>query len=141
MKKLTIAALLAAQIAAAMPAAAADLVDARSETAMRAGGFAGARIRVALDGAPRERLRAGVTIAPTRHDGRSDGSASLRIGEGLEFGLTERSAPTFSYAGQPVRDLVSPIGPNGRRQNISAVGWVAIGVGVVAATVFALYAL
>lgn len=142
MKKLMMAALVAGQLAtAATPAAAADLVDTRSDTVMQPGGFAGARLRIALDGAPPERVRAGVTIAPTRHDVRGDGSATLRIGEGLEYGVSERRAPGFSFAGQPVRDIVSPVGPNGQRQNISTVAWVAIGVGVVAVTVFALYGL
>lgn len=139
MKKLMIAALLAAQIA--VPAQAADLVDTRGSEGMRQGGFAGARVRVSLDTEPRERVRASLTVAPTRHDVRSDGSARMRLGEGLEFGMSEHSRARFSFAGQPVRDLVSPVGPTGERRNVSTVGWVAIGVGVVAVTVFSLYAL
>jgi opacity protein-like surface antigen len=139
MKKLMIAALLAAQIA--VPAQAADLVDARTSEGMRPGGFAGARLRVSLDAEPRDRVRAGLTVAPTRHDLRGDGSSALRFGEGLEFGMSERRAAGFSFAGQPVRDIVSPVGPDGERRNISTVGWVAIGAGVVAVTVFSLYAL
>jgi hypothetical protein len=139
MKKVMIAALLAAQLA--VPAQAADLVDTRASEGMRPGGFAGARIRISLDAEPRERVRAGVTIAPTRHDMRGDGSARLRFGEGLEFGFSERRSASFSFAGEPVRDLVSPVGPDGKRSNVSTVGWVAIGVGVAAVTVFSLYAL
>ena len=139
MKKLMIAALLAGQVAT--PAAAADLIDTRNDTSMRSGGFAGARLRVSLDAEPRERVRAGLTVAPTRHDVRGDGSARLTFGEGLEFGMSERRAIGLSFAGQPVRDIVSPAAPGGERRNISPVGWVAIGVGVVAVTVFSLYAL
>lgn len=129
MRKLMIAALLAGQ--AATPAVAADLVDTRSEN-VRQGAFAGARLRISLDREARERVRAGVTIAPTRHDVRSDGTARLRLGEGLEFGATERGAPALTLAGQPVRDLAAPVGPAGTSRNISTIGWVAIGVGVVA---------
>ena len=136
MKKVIIAALVASQLA--IPAQAADLVDTRASEGMRPGGFAGARIRVSLDAEPRERIRAGLTVAPTRHDLSGDGSARLRFGEGLEFGLSERRPAGFSFAGEPVRDLVSPIGPDGNRRNISTVAWVGIGVGVLAVTAFAL---
>jgi opacity protein-like surface antigen len=139
MKKLIIAALVASQLA--IPAQAADLVDTRGSEGMRPGGFAGARIRVSLDAEPRERIRAGLTVAPTRHDFGGDGAARLRFGEGLEFGFSERRSAGFSFAGQPVRDLVSPIGPDGNRRNISTVAWVGIGVGVLAVTAFALYGL
>ncbi|HEX8192721.1 MAG TPA: hypothetical protein VF552_07445 [Allosphingosinicella sp.] len=139
MKKVMIAALLAAQLA--VPAQAADLVDTRTSENMRSGGFAGARVRVSLDAEPRERVRAALTLAPTRHDVRGDGSARVRFGEGLEFGMTDRRGASVSFAGTPVRDLVSPVAPDGQRRNISTVGWVAIGAGVVAATVFTLYAL
>jgi len=130
-KKIVIAALIAAQLSG--PAAAADLVDTRSEST-RQGAFAGARIRISLDSEPRERVRAGLTLAPTRHDVRPDGTARLRFGEGLEFGATERRAPGLTFAGQPVRDLASPVGPDGTRRNVSTIGWIAIGVGVTAVT-------
>jgi hypothetical protein len=139
MKKLMIALLVAGQIAT--PAMAADLVDAGVPGATRSGGFAGARLRVSLDPQPRERFSAGLTVAPTRHDLSGDGSARMRIGEGLEFGMSERRPLGLNFAGQPVRDLVRPAGPNGNRRNVSPVAWVAIGVGVVAVTLFSLYAL
>lgn len=130
MKKLMIAALIAGQIA--VPAQAADLVDTRGIEGTRQGAFAGARIRVSLDAEPRERVRAGVTLAPTRHDLRGDGSARLRIGEGLEFGYSDRRAPGLSLAGRPVAEIVQGAnGPDGDRRNVSTVGYVAIGVGVV----------
>jgi hypothetical protein len=138
MKKIAIAALIAGQLAG--PAAAADLVDTRSES-MRQGAFAGARVRISLDSEPRERVRAGLALAPTRHDVRPDGSARLRLGEGIELGASERRAPGLTFAGQPVRDLASPLGPDGTRRNVSTIGWVAIGVGVIAVTAFLLYGL
>ena len=64
MKKLTIAAVLAAQmLTAAQPALAADLTDTRAQ---RTGAFAGFRLRLPLDGeAGRQPIRAGLTLAPT----------------------------------------------------------------------------
>jgi hypothetical protein len=137
MKKLTLAALVAAQITTvAVPAQAAELVDTRTSEGSRPGAFAGARIRVSLDAEPRERVRAGVTFAPTRHDLRGDGSARLRFGEGLEFGMTDRRAPGLSFAGRPVAEIVQGgAGPQGERRNVSTVGYVAIGVGVIVVAV------
>lgn len=126
LKKIAIAALISGQLAS--PAMAADLVDGRTES-VRTGAFAGLRLRVSLDAEPQERVRGGLTFAPTRHDVATDGSARLRMGEGLEYGLSDRRAPELRFAGRPVRELA--VGPNGRRQNISTIGWVAIGVVVV----------
>ena len=129
MKKLLIAALAGAQVI--MPAAAADLDAARGAEASRTGAFAGVRLRVSLDPQPRERVRAGLAVSPTTHSLRGDGSARMRIGEGLEFGLGESRSAELSLAGRPV----SEIGPEAERSNVSTVGWVAIGVGVAAVAV------
>ena len=132
MKKITIAALVAAQLASAAPAGAADLIDLAGPNATRIGSFAGARLRISLDREPRERVRAGLTVAPTAQSVRADGVSRLRIGEGVEYGLTDRRGPTLSLGGRPVSEL-SPggRGPDGQRRNVSTLGWVAIGVGVV----------
>ena len=130
MKKFFAAALIAAQTAS--PAAAADLVRDAGVQERRMGAFAGARLRVSLDGQARERVRGGLSVSPTMHDVRADGTARLGIGEGLEFGLSDRRGPALSLAGTPVREIVQgPRGPEGDRRNVSTVGWVAIGVGVV----------
>ena len=140
MKKIAMIALIAAQLSS--PATAAELMRDASAQERRMGAFAGARFRISLDRAPRERVRAGLSLSPTIHDLRADGSASMRIGEGLEFGASERRAPGVLLAGQPVSALVQRgEGPDGRRQNVSTVAWVAIGVGVVAVSVFLLYGL
>jgi hypothetical protein len=132
MKKLTIAALVAAQLASVAPAPAADLIDTREQESTRTGSFAGARLRISLDREPRERVRAGLTIAPTTQSVRADGATRLRIGEGLEYGVTDRRGPALALAGRPVRELAEgPRGPDGQRKNVSTLGWVAIGVGVV----------
>jgi len=132
MKKVMIAALLAAQIASAAPAHAAELIDSAGPHSTRMGSFAGARLRISLDGEPRERVRAGLTVAPTAQSMRADGASRVRIGEGLEFGVTDRRGPALSLSGRPVSQLVSGgPGPEGDRRNVSTIGWVAIGVGVV----------
>ena len=132
MIKRMIAALAAAQLAAAPAAApAAELIDGAGAEASRAGAFAGVRLRVSLDPEPSERVRAGLVMSPTTHGLRRDGSARMRIGEGLEFGLSERRSAEVSLAGRPV----SEIGPEAERSHVSTVGWVAIGVGVAAVAV------
>ncbi|HYG29219.1 MAG TPA: hypothetical protein VD887_03280 [Allosphingosinicella sp.] len=132
MKKLTIIALVASQLAAAAPASAADLIDSAAQDSTRMGSFAGARLRISLDREPRERVRAGLTLAPTALAVRADGATRLRIGEGVEFGLSERRGPALSLNGRTISELAEgPRGPDGRRQNVSTLGWVAIGVGVV----------
>ena len=139
MKKVLIIALLAAQLGTA--ASAADLVDPTRSESTRTGAFAGARLRISLDPERRERVRAGLALAPTVHVGRDDGSGRLRIGEGLEFGLSERRAPELSFGGTPLKDLTGGgEGADGRRANVSTIGWVAIGALVVAVGGFALFA-
>lgn len=141
MKRLTLAALVAAQIAAvATPARGAEIVSADPERSHRTGAFVGARLRLPLDGELR-RPRATLTAAPTLHSARPDGETRMRIGQGLEFGV-EGEQLRFDLAGRPVSRLVAGgDAPGGRRNNVSTVGWVAIGVVAVAATVYGLYVL
>jgi hypothetical protein len=130
MRKIAIAALIAAQVAS--PVGAAELVRDSGAQERRMGAFAGATLRISLDAEPRERVRGGLSLSPTMHDVRSDGTARLRIGEGLQFGFGERRAPALTLAGQPVSRIVQGgSGPQGDRRNVSTLGWVAIGVGVV----------
>lgn len=132
MKKITIAAVLAAQLASAVPAGAAQLIDGGRMDGTRVGNFAGARLRISLDREPRERVRAGLTIAPAAHSVGADGASRLRIGEGVEYGLTDRRGPVLSLNGRPVSELApGGSGPEGDRRNVSTLGWVAIGVGVI----------
>jgi len=141
LKPLTAAALVAAQIAAtAMPAYAAEIVGAEAPRSQQFGTFVGARLRVPLDGTSRS-PRATLTAAPALHSRDRTGENRLRIGQGLEFGLQGEKL-RFDLAGHPVSSLAQGgPSPGGPRSNVSTVGWVAIGVGVVAATVFTLYAL
>jgi hypothetical protein len=139
MRRVAILALVAAQLGTA--ASAADLAGLASPQASRAGGFAGARLRVALDGQARERVRVGLAVAPAVRIGSDRGPGRLRIGEGLELGFGERSAPRLALGGKPVRELVRSKGaPEGRRANLSTLGWVAVGAAVVAVGYFAWFA-
>lgn len=129
MKKLVMAALVAAQsVAAAQPALAADLVG---RDGQQMGSFAGARLRIALDGPRQERqLRAGLTLAPTMRIQDSDGASRLRVGEGVEFGIVGNQPARLSLGGVPVNRLAQgPAGPNGERRGVSTLGWIGIGVG------------
>ena len=138
MKIPTIAALVASQLlATAQPAFAAELTETRSQ---QMGAFAGFRMRVPLDGRASERqVRAGLTVAPTLHSRSGDGEVRLRIGEGLELGVTGGEPVRLSLAGTPVNRLAQgPAGPDGRRMGISTIGWIAIGVGTAALLTFGL---
>ena len=135
MKTLTMAALVAAQLAAtAQPALAAGLTEARTQ---EVGAFAGLRVRMPLDGAAQQRrLRAGLTVAPAMHSRTLGGESRLRIGEGLELGLNGEQPLRVSLGGTPVSQLAQgPTGPDGRRLGVSTIGWIAIGVGVAAVIV------
>lgn len=142
MKKLTIAALIAAQlVASARPALAADLAEGRIQ---EAGMFAGFRLRAPLAGeAGRQPVRAGLALAPTLQSrAMNGGEVRTRFGEGLELGFNGRQPAGLSFAGTPVSRLAQgSAGPDGHKAGISTLGWAAIGVGVVAVSLFALYGL
>jgi hypothetical protein len=129
MKKLAIAALVAAQVlTAAEPAFAADLT---SNQEIQGGAFGGVRLRVPLGGRVRDnRVRAGFAFAPTVSSRSRDGAVRTRIGEGLELGVTGREPVRLSLAETPVNRLAQGgWGPDGRRLGISTLGWIALGVG------------
>ena len=135
MRKFMITALLAAQLlAAAQPAMAADLTDTQAQ---HMGAFAGLRLRVPLDPESRRQpIRVGLTVAPTLHTQSQSGEVRTRFGEGLEFGVNGREPLRLSFAGKPVSHLVQgKSGPGGERTGVSTLGWVAIGVGALAAVV------
>jgi hypothetical protein len=134
MKRLTIAALAAAQIAtAAQPAMAAELVGENGTVAARQGAFAGARLRIPLDGAGARKAQAGLTLAPQISGRQADGSLRTRFGEGLELRLAGESKPQLALGGRSFAQLTAGrTGPDDRKMGISTIGWVAIGVGVTA---------
>jgi hypothetical protein len=128
MRKVTIAALLATQLApAAQPAFAADFAATQEQ---RAGAFAGLRLRVPLDGARQQRqVRAGLAFAPTLHGHGGDGSVRMRIGEGVEFGYRSGRPLSWSIAGRDLgRHRLGAAEEGGHRGGMS-VGKVALIVG------------
>jgi len=128
MKKLTIAALVAAQLAAAAPAHAADLDGPFVDN--RRGAFAGIRLRARTGGADGG-YRAGLTLAPTSHS-RTGANSRMTIGEGVELGLAPGTRPVVTLAGQRL-DRMSLFGerPEDDRRNMSTIAKVAIVAGVV----------
>jgi hypothetical protein len=129
MWKLLIAAVLAAQVApSAAHAQTANLGPGTQQGETRVGAFGGARLRIALGGGQRVRVRAGVALAPALHR-TENGASRLRIGEGLEYGIADRRAPAVSIAGYRASDVKDLAG--GARNNVSTTGWIAIGAGVI----------
>ncbi len=129
MKKLTMAAVVAAQLSiAAQPALAADLTE---NSRQQMGAFAGFRMRVPLDGyAQQRRIRAGLAVAPSMHSRAMNGESRLTMGEGLELGIAGDESVRLSLGGTPVSQLVrGSTGPGGERAGVSTLGWIAIGVG------------
>ncbi len=139
LKSLLVAALVAAQIgASAAPARAAEIVASDPPGSHRTGTFVGARFRLPLDG-ERRQPRATLTAAPTLHSVQPTGERRLSIGNDVEFGV-EGEELRSDLAGQPVSRLIDGgDSPGGPRSNISTVGWVAIGVGILVVATFALF--
>jgi hypothetical protein len=137
MKSLAIAALVAAQImVGAQPAMAAGLGDDRTGAIQQQGAFAGARLRVPLGGEGKKKARAGLAVAPVLHSRQADGSVRTRFGEGMEYGFAGGHKAELSLAGRPISQVAQGrTGPDGRKQGVSTIGWIAIGVGALAAVV------
>lgn len=131
MKKLLVAALIAGQVATgATPARAADL--GRTET-QQVGAFGGLSLRVPLGASHDRRVRAGLAFAPVAQSRAQDGAVRTRIGEGLELGIAGDRPLELSFAGQRLDRI------GDRRAGISTLGWVGIGVGVLAVGVVLLF--
>jgi hypothetical protein len=130
-KKIVIAALVAAQVGGAIqPAAAATLDPTSRAERIEAGAFAGARLRLQLGG-QQERASAGLTLAPMRRSG--DGRAiGFRTGAGVEFGFTSSGKrPMLTLAGRPVtKKLRLAAKDDNKDGGISTLAIVGIGVGV-----------
>ncbi|HEX8643567.1 MAG TPA: hypothetical protein VF702_06595 [Allosphingosinicella sp.] len=139
MKSLTIAALIAAQLAAAAPAYAADLDGRGAFMDDRRGGFAGVRIR-ARTGGPDAGMRAALTVAPTVHS-RTGATTRMSMSDGLELGISPGARPTVTLAGQRL-DRMELFGrpPSDDRSSLSTIATVAIVAGVVVVVGFLAFA-
>ena len=141
MRKWIIAAFLAGQtMTVAQPAPAADLTVAEQP---RMGAFGGLRVRVPLGGDPRQRqVRGGLAIAPTLQGGNMHGERPLHIGEGVELGFRSGRSLSLSVAGMDVRDPRLGAGQDEEEDGddgVSALGWIAIGTGVVVLAIGGFY--
>jgi hypothetical protein len=139
MKKLLIAAVVAGQIAGSSQAAyAAELPRDGAAMPNQVSAFAGARLRVPLGGG-REKPKAGLALTSTL---RSGATGEVRFAKGVELGFAGEDAKLrLSLAGKPVAQLAQGgRAPEGRKQGVSTIGWVAIGVGFVALVLVALVA-
>jgi hypothetical protein len=138
MKKLTIAALVAAQLTALAPARAADLEGPFMDP--RRGAFVGMTLRARSGGADGASYRAALTLAPTTHS-RIGANSRVAFGDGLDFGISRGERPTMRLAGQRL-DRMSLFGEqvDADRQNMSTVAKVAIVAGVVVVVGFVAFA-
>lgn len=135
MRRALIAGLVAAaQVAvAAQPVAAAEL-QREASGPDQVGSFVGARMRVPL-GVTREKPHAGLAFTATRRAGEA---GTLRFSKGMELGFSGDEKVRLSLAGTPVSQLrAGRSGPKGGKAGVSTLGYVAIGVGVVAVVTLA----
>ena len=137
MKKLAIAALIAAQISGS--AAAAELDGRGAFLDNQRGAFAGVRLTARL-GAEQPDLRAALALAPTVHS-RRGADARMAMGEGLELGISPGAKPEFRLAGQRL-DKMSLLGEElpDDRANMSTLAKVVIVAGVVVVVGFVAFA-
>lgn len=131
-RSLAAAALAAAPILTAAPAAGAELPAApASRGPSRVDAFAGARLRVPMGGRKAGQVRLGLAVAPAQRREDSAGAAKLRFGEGLELSLAGREPAGLRVAGYRLAPGGTLTDEDGRRLGVSTIGAVAIGTGVV----------
>ena len=136
MRRLLIAGLVAAAqiLPAAQPAMAAELHRDGAAMPNQVSAFAGARLRVPIGGG-REKPQAGLALTSTLRGG---ATGELRFAKGAEFGFSGDEKVRLSLAGRPVSQLASGgKAGDGRKLGVSTLGYVAIGVGVVAVVTLA----
>jgi hypothetical protein len=127
--------LVAVQLAAVQPAAAAELQQDRMGMANQASAFAGARLRVPLGGGT-DKPRAALALTSTL---RSGATGELRFAKGTEVGFSgHEKTISLTFGGKRLSQL-APGGKarDGQKLGVSTLGWVAIGVGAVAVIVVA----
>jgi len=116
----------------ATPLQARDWAD--QTTGRHTGAFAGAQLHVAFGGKTNARPRASLGVAPAFSRASTHG-VHTTIGEGLALSLAARSKPQVTLAGvraDRAFGLTTANGSaSGRKQGISTLGWVGIGVGAV----------
>jgi len=119
MKLVALAALVAAQIMTAAPAAAAELVGDSSVSARQQGNFAGARLRVPLGGAESGKAQAGLTLTTVQRTELADGRGRTAFGEGIEIGVAGGEVLTLRTGGVPLAQRLGAAedGTEGKRKS------------------------
>ena len=118
MKRMVIASLVAAQLVAVQPLAAAQLIEDRVAAPER-GGFVGARLRLPL-GTSDARPRLGLAAASMT---RSRETGALGMAAGVELGVSAAGSFQLAAGGRTIAM------DQQKRAGVSTLGWVAIGVG------------
>ena len=138
-KSWTVAVLVAAQLAASVPAYSAEL-DGRSPfVENQRGAFAGVRLRAKL-GAETPDLRASLAIVPTSHS-RKGAASRMAMGDGLELSFSPgKVKPELTLAGKRLDRMDLFDRPStGDRANLSTLAKVAIVAGVVVVVGYGLF--
>jgi hypothetical protein len=136
MRSLILPLLVAGQLTVvAQPALAAGLEPGEQT---RVGMFGGLQVRLPIGGEARtQRPSFALGVAPVARSQRLDGSGRMRIGEGFQLRLRPQEPVELRLAGTRLDRLnIAPNGqaPGGQRAGVSTLGWIGIGVGVLAVT-------
>ena len=134
MKTFVAAMLIGIQFAAPLSSAeaATPFATAGDGPQVRAGAFAGARLRIALGGKNHGRARAGLTFAATQQVRAADSRQTMRFGEGFELGLASGERPAVRLGGMRLTaDLGDRVGDD--RLGVSTIGAAGIAGGVIVA--------
>ena len=91
--------------ATSQPSVAADYREALEKEGRRGGVFAGATLRLALDGRQSVKPIARLKLSPTSSASTSSGAITLRAGSGIEFGVSRAGKPDLFFGGQSLANL------------------------------------
>ena len=140
MRSLMLSLLAAGQLAIACQPALATEIEAGEQSRM--GMFGGVQLRLPIGGEARaQQPSLSLSVAPMMRSQRADGAAATRVGQGFELSLAARR-PELRLAGtrlDRLDTLTVGNGRDGRRANVSTLGWVGIGVGALALTLGGFY--
>jgi hypothetical protein len=116
-------------------------VQAANWSESRSGAFVGARLTIG--GKTGGRPLAALTLAPTQNRIAGNGMTSMKIGEGIAFGLTPGAKPSLTLAGMRA-DMALGLTSRtttsgGKKLGMSDGGKVALGLGIAAVIAGGLY--
>ena len=129
-------------VVSALTASPLNATDLNSPVDVKPGAFVGAKLRLPLGRSDRRPI-ASLSVAPTQSRIGNDGMIRTRIGEGFGFEFARGSKPALTLAGTRA-DIALGLTPHGQvradqKLGVSTGGWIAIGVGSLAAILGGLY--